>query len=161
MAPSKLRSNRLSGNVENLAAAVATRRRQPRIIFRKRQIHNRIIVNRDVYVNFGVLGDIVQGGVEEANISLLVANGGNRSFMAAGQTEWNRIAASARGNAVVKVIASAIKRTCLDPGVTRWRTEILATVVRREAMLPVDEVRFKTKMPELADRLGLVSFKLL
>jgi hypothetical protein len=34
-------------------------------------------------------------------------------------------------------------------------------MVRRKAMLPVDEMSFKTKIPELADRLGLVSFKLL
>lgn len=77
MATTELGSNRLSGNVKNLAAAVTTGRRQPRIIFRKCQIHNRIIVNRDVYINFGVVGGIVQGSVEEANISLLVANGGN------------------------------------------------------------------------------------
>lgn len=62
---------------------------------------------------------------------------------------------------MVKIIASAIKRTCLDPGVTCRRSQILATVVRREAMFPVDEMSFKTKIPELADRLGLVSFKLL
>lgn len=62
---------------------------------------------------------------------------------------------------MVKVIASAIKRRCLDPGVTCRRTKKLATMVRRKAMLPVDEMSFKTKIPELADRLGLVSFKLL
>lgn len=38
---------------------------------------------------------------------------------------------------------------------------MLSTVVRREAMLAVEEVRFKTEIPELADRLRLISFQLL
>lgn len=66
-------------------------------------------MNGDVRINFGVVQRVVQIGLEEANTSLLIANGGNRTFVAAGQTKGDRIAVSGGGSAMVKVIAPAVK----------------------------------------------------
>jgi hypothetical protein len=66
-------------------------------------------MNGDVRINFGVVQGVVQISFEEANTSLLIANGRNRAFVAAGQTKGNRIAISGGGSAVVKVIAPAVK----------------------------------------------------
>jgi len=99
------------------------------------------------------------GRLEEPDVALLVADGGDVRVVAACQAKGDAVALSFDGRAVVDVGAVAVEVCGLCPRVACRSVEEVAAMMRGKAVFAIEELGLEAAVAEFADRLWLIAFR--